>query len=302
MTGWIFGEVHCQCTIRRRLDEKTDDRITLPDNKLDSPPEIDRRYQLGELIAVGGMARVYSAIDTHLDKECIVKVLRPEYLLDEAGLQRFGQETRICATFNHPNLVTVTDYDISKEGTPYLVMDLIKGKSLRDLIDSSEELSREETLSIFIQICNAVQYAHQNGLVHRDIKPENVLIEKDHLENFIVKLLDFGIAKPDSNGGEIQRLTQTGEVFGSPHYMSPEQCKGGITDERSDIYAIGCILYEIQAGEPPFRGPSFLEILNGHTQEAPNRPSRKKENCWVNLEEITLRCLEKKPRQPLPIG
>ncbi|MBZ0186895.1 MAG: serine/threonine protein kinase, partial [Candidatus Obscuribacterales bacterium] len=299
LTGWIFGGTTCECSLRSRLTrlkglEKFVEpaEIEIDGNAL---PSISERYRLDSLIAKGGMGFVYSALDIHLDKPCVVKLMRTDLITQETSLQRFGHETSICANFDHPNLVSVTDYDVSPDGVPFLVMDRAEGSTLRDMLENGVLLSEAEVISVTVQLCNAIDYVHQRGLIHRDIKPENILLKKDHLDNVIVKLIDFGIAKVESQEGEIQRFTQTGEVFGSPHYMSPEQCLGQAIDKRTDIYLLGCVLYEVLVGRPPFRGSSLLDTLNRHVSESIVRPGELRKGVNDRLESIVIKCLEKKP-------
>ncbi|MBI1268658.1 MAG: protein kinase [Cryomorphaceae bacterium] len=222
-----------------------------------------------------------------------MKMLRDDRMSDSVTVLRFEQEARICARFRHPNLISVYDYDTTDSGVPYLVMDYVSGVTLRKLLEARAKLTSSEAIGLALQLCDALAYVHDSELVHRDLKPENLLISEESNGNSLLRILDFGIAKDAGVFSEIQRLTQTGEVFGTPEYMSPEQCSGGDIDSRSDIYSLGCILFEILSGRPPFRG-AFMEVMEKQVDDTPVFAVTEVE-CPDRLKGIVLRCLEKEP-------
>jgi serine/threonine-protein kinase len=170
---------------------------------------------------------------------------------------------------SHPNLLAVTDFFVGSDAQPYLVTDYLEGRSLQDLIDSEGRLPEQRALSIFRQICSGLKHAHSHGIIHRDLKPANVMLVKQDDDEDVVKIIDFGIAKVVTEDSKRTVLTETGDIFGSPAYMSPEQCRGKPLDVRSDIYSMGCILYSMLAGKPPFTGSDDVEFMYKHVHEAP---------------------------------
>lgn len=295
LTGWIFGGAACSCALRSLLSSSTKFAATeLPNSG--QTPSISNRYKATQFIDKGSMSNVWKAWDEHLEKYCVVKLQRAELTNSPALLQRFTQEARTCARFSHANLVPVTDFGMADNGSPFLVMDLIDGSSLRTIIES-QKLTQSECLSLTIQLCKGLQFAHDHQVIHRDLKPENILVALDESDNPLVKIIDFGIARIDQVGGEIQRLTTTGEIFGSASYMSPEQCFGVDISSKSDIYSLGCILYELLSGHPPFRGTTLMDVLNKQIKDQPLPIKLRQDRTPVpkELSEVVSKCLNKNP-------
>ena len=223
------------------------------------------RYEVEREIGRGGMAVVYLARDLQLGRQVAIKVIRPE-LAQALGIERFLREVRIEAALDHPNVVTLFDSG-EADGLPYYVMPYVEGESLRKRLERENRLSLEETLRITSCVAAGLGYAHDRGIVHKDIKPENILLSEDR-----VLVADFGIAKATTEAGG-ETLTTYGIVLGTPEYMSPEQATGEKVDSRSDIYALGCVVYEMLGGDPPFVGRTRSAIIAKHIQE--NVPSLK---------------------------
>jgi eukaryotic-like serine/threonine-protein kinase len=198
-----------------------------------------KRYELKSFIGQGGMSVVYKATDQQLGKTVAVKLLLPHLVNDPITYQRFQLEARAASSLSHTNIVTIYDFGAGENNEPYIVMDYLDGTPLNDAIKMLRGLAMERSVAIFVQIADALQCAHSNNVLHRDLKPSNVLLIHQGPALDIVKLVDFGIAKLiPQDGGESLHLTKTGEVFGSPFYMSPEQCRGEKVDARSDIYSM----------------------------------------------------------------
>ena len=225
---------------------------------------IDGKYKVLSVIGRGGMGTVYRVEQIFLHKEFALKTVHGE--ITESAWRRFELEAKAASKLDHPNTVRVSDFGLLESKHPFFVMELVEGTSLADYLKSAGRLSYVDSFSIFIPLCWALQDAHEKGIVHRDVKPSNVMLigEKG---NWQCKLLDFGIAKV--NEAEQSALTQTGEVIGSPLYMSPEQCTGNKVDHRSDIYSLGCTLYETLTGCPPFSGSSTVATIGMHMHEKP---------------------------------
>lgn len=256
------------------------------------------RYELISLVGQGGMGSVYKVKDRNLESYFAVKVLRPELALEQGAVKRFEQEAVAASQLTHPNLVAVYENGVTQEGEPFLVMDYVAGDNLSQLMSRDGFLSPLRAIEIFVQLSDAIAHAHAKGVIHRDLKPSNVLITKTENGADFVKIVDFGIAKvlPTSDK-DAAALTQTGELFGSPLYMSPEQCLGDRLDIRSDIYSIGCLMYEAVTGKPPFSGSNPIKIIFKHINEPPP-PIRKPlsgHEVPQGLEAIILKCLEKGP-------
>jgi len=258
------------------------------------------RYDIQSFIGLGGMSVVYKARHRLMDRLVAIKMLHSDMKSDRVSLERFKMEAQAASALNHQNIVSVYDFGVTPEGDAFFVMDFLDGESLGDLINRKGRVPWERALGIFKQICDGLGAAHKRSIVHRDLKPDNVILVKQDDGSELVKLVDFGIAKllPGS-GKEQQNLTKTGEVFGSPIYMSPEQCLGKELDNRSDIYALGCLMYQTLAGEPPFLGSGFLETLNKHVGEKPKSIAEFAADANVPpaLDQIVLRCLAKEPGQ-----
>lgn len=256
------------------------------------------RYLIESVLGLGGMSIVYKAQHSLMNRTVAIKMLHRSLKEDTVALERFRLEAQAASSLNHQNVITVYDFGISPTGEPFFVMDCIEGESLENLIDREGRIPFLRAIAIFKQVCDGLEAAHKKGIIHRDLKPANVILMKREDGGEVVKLVDFGIAKllPQADRQQ-QVLTKTGEVFGSPIYMSPEQCLGRELDTRADIYALGCLMYETVAGEPPFIGNSYLETMNMHVDTHPKLISEKAPGSDVPapLEAAILCCLSKDP-------
>jgi serine/threonine protein kinase len=259
---------------------------------------IDRKYELLALLGSGGMCAVYKARHAFMRNIVAVKLMHPRLLVDSQSVKRFQHEARAASRLKHANSITVHEFGISGS-QPYLVMDYLDGISLSDLIKQEGKIDVERCLHIFIQACDALADAHEHGIIHRDLKPSNIMLVKNKDDNCFVKVVDFGIAKIVSEGGESLKLTSTGEVFGSPLYMSPEQCMGQTLDVRADLYSMGCLMYESLTGKTPFAGKNVLETILKQTSEPPPSLGAIDGDVRVvqKLDAIVLKCLAKAPEQ-----
>jgi eukaryotic-like serine/threonine-protein kinase len=245
------------------------------------------RYQLEARIGGGGMAIVYKAKDLVLNRQVAVKVLRSQFGTDEDFVTRFRREAQAVASLSHPNVVGV--YDVGQDGdTHYMVMEYVEGSTLKDLINRHGALPVEEAVRIAAEICDALDHAHQNQIIHRDIKPHNILIGK----NGRVKVTDFGIARAVTS----TTITHTNAVLGSVHYFSPEQARGGVTAEKSDIYSLGIVLYEMVTGQLPFSGDSPISVALKHLQEPLPEPRQVNPDIPQSVENVILKALVKDPQ------
>ncbi|HWC09814.1 MAG TPA: Stk1 family PASTA domain-containing Ser/Thr kinase [Acidimicrobiales bacterium] len=241
------------------------------------------RYQIVRHLARGGMAEVYLARDLLLDRPVALKVLFPEFSTDPSFVERFRREARAAANLNHPNIVSVYDWG-EEGGTYFIVMEYIEGPTLRDVIRGEGPLFPNRAAEIGAEIAAALEFAHRRGVIHRDVKPGNVLISG------MVKVTDFGIARA---GDPKESLTQTGAVMGTASYFSPEQAQGLAIDNRSDVYSLGIVLYEMAAGRPPFTGDSPLAIAYQHVRETPVPPSRHNPDVPPELDNVVMKAMAK---------
>jgi serine/threonine-protein kinase len=254
---------------------------------------VDGRYRFEAVLGEGGMGIVYKATHTALGKPLAVKVLKPEVSKNEQIVARFKQEAQSASAIGNQHIIDVSDFGVMPDGSTYFVMEFLTGQSLTEALEQNR-FATERTLRVGKQLCNALGAAHEIGVVHRDLKPDNVqLVTRGGQQDF-VKVLDFGIAKV---GGSTSKLTQAGQVFGTPHYMSPEQCAGTAVDHRTDIYAVGVILYEMATGQVPFDADNLMGILTKHLYENPVPPHELPPPVDVPpaLEAVILKCLAKKP-------
>nr|PZN11620.1 MAG: Stk1 family PASTA domain-containing Ser/Thr kinase [Caldicoprobacter oshimai] len=243
------------------------------------------RYELEEKIGSGGMAIVYKAKCHLLKRHVAVKVLRPELVEDEEFVARFKRESQAAASLSHPNIVNI--YDVGEEnGIYYIVMEYIKGKTLKEYIREKGKLDWEEAVRIAIQICSALKHAHKNGIIHRDIKPQNILVSEDGT----IKVTDFGIARAATSA----TVTMAGaNVMGSVHYFSPEQARGGHVDAKSDLYSLGIVLYEMVTGTVPFEGDTAVSVALKHIQEKVKPPGELNPDIPKSLQDVIEKAIEK---------
>jgi len=256
---------------------------------------VDGKYRIDGFLKRGGMGSVYRGTHVLLNKPVAIKLIRPELVGSHDIVERFLREARAAAKLSHPNIVTVHDLGQEPDGTLYIAMEIVDGQSLKDLIVSQGPWDPARALRFCRGVASALSVAHRNGVIHRDLKPQNIMVYRDSEGNESPKLLDFGIAKtlePDSPA-----LTSTGMVLGTPHYMSSEQAKGMPADQRSDIYALGVILYEMLVGKVPFDDKSIPSILVKHLTEPPRPPSSLRGDIPREVETLVLRCLEKDPEK-----
>jgi len=252
---------------------------------------IDGRYQLLRQVANGGMASVYEAIDTRLDRKVAVKIMHPHLAQDEAFVSRFIREAKAAAALSHPNIVAVQDQGWNQSGVPavFLVMELIEGHTLREYLNERGRFEIKDAINYLTPILSALSAAHALGIVHRDIKPENILISKDGR----IKIADFGLAR-----GEIIGSTMTAEssvILGSVSYLSPEQVQRGIADSRSDVYAAGIVAYEMFTGEKPFNGDTPIQIAYMHVNEEIPRLRSKRKEIPQGLDDLIASATAKNP-------
>lgn len=244
------------------------------------------RYEIIEKIGNGGMATVYKAKCHVLKRYVAVKILRDEFTTDNEFVRRFNIEAQSVASLTHPNIVSV--YDVGHEGDLYyIVMELVKGKTLKEIIVEDGALGWKWSAKIAIQIASALEMAHKNNIVHRDIKPHNIIITEDG----IAKVTDFGIAKAVSNS----TITAFGATIGSVHYFSPEHAKGGFTDAKSDLYSLGVVLYEMVTGRVPFDADTPVSVALKHMQEEPEAPSKINPNVPESISKIIMKAMQKDP-------
>ena len=229
-----------------------------------TPQVLGERYEIGGVLGRGGMAEVHRGRDLRLGREVAVKVLRSDLARDPSFQVRFRREAQAAASLNHPAIVAV--YDTGEDrtttgATPYIVMEYVEGETLRDVIRREGHLSPERAMSLAADICGALDFSHRNGIVHRDVKPGNVMITPQGT----VKVMDFGIARAVSDSAAT--MTSTAAVIGTAQYLSPEQARGESVDARSDVYSMGCLLYELVTGAPPFSGDSPVAVAYQHVRE-----------------------------------
>lgn len=246
--------------------------------------KLDGRYEITELIGVGGMADVYKATDIIENKIVAVKILKKEFSENEEFLRRFRNESKAIALLSHPNIVKVYDVGFS-EKIQYIVMEYIDGITLKEYIENERVLTWKDSVHFIIQVLRALQHAHDRGIVHRDIKPQNIMLFTDGT----IKVMDFGIAKFAREEG----TTATDTAIGTVHYISPEQARGDVTDEKSDIYSVGVMLYEMLTGQKPFDTDNPVTVAVMHMQNIPERPRAINPDIPAGLEEIILRAMEK---------
>jgi serine/threonine-protein kinase len=256
-----------------------------------TPHQLSDRYELGEILGFGGMSEVHLARDTRLHRDVAIKVLRADLARDPSFYLRFRREAQNAAALNHPAIVAV--YDTGEAETPagplpYIVMEFVDGVTLRDIVHSEGPMPPKRALEVIADACQALNFSHQHGIIHRDVKPANIMISKSGA----VKVMDFGIARALADSSSV---TQTAAVIGTAQYLSPEQARGEKVDARSDVYSLGCVLYEILTGDPPFVGDSPVAVAYQHVREDPVPPSQRHEGISRDLDAVVLKALAKNP-------
>ena len=247
------------------------------------------RYKIVAPIGEGGMSRVWRAQDLNTGKSVAVKVLRDEYREDETFVRRFEREALAASRMTHPNISNLLDVGLEPDGTRYLVIEYVSGKTLKQFIQESGSIRPETAAQIIMRVLAAVQHAHQNGVIHRDIKPQNILIDKEGT----VKVSDFGIARV-ANSQTMNPDTET--IMGSVYYFSPEQAKGALVDEKSDLYSVGVVFYELLTGKVPFIGDTPVAIAMQHLHNLPASPGEVSGSVSSAMDYVVLHAMEKRPR------
>jgi serine/threonine-protein kinase len=255
---------------------------------------IDGRYIVEALLGKGGMGYVYAARHAIIDKRVAIKVLREDAAKDETAAQRFIAEAKAASKIGHQNIVDITDFGVLPDKHAYFVMEFLDGPTLAQVVGERGHLEPARAVAITSQIARGLHAAHGKGIIHRDLKPENIFVLTRDGQSDLIKIVDFGIAK---DAASTRRLTQVGMVLGTPEYMSPEQATGQPTDPRVDMYALGCILYEMLAGDVPFKGENATGTLTKHVFDAVTPPSERRPELGIppSLEAVVMRMLQKKP-------
>src|SRR6201992_3425565 len=263
------------------------------------PRLLGGRYELEGVVGGGGMAEVYRARDIRLDRIVAIKTLRTDLARDQIFQARVRREAQSAASLNHPSIVAV--YDTGEDMTsgvpvPYIVMEYVDGRTVRDLLQEGHPLLTERTLEIIDGVLGALAYSHESGIVHRDLKPGNVMVTRAG----DIKVMDFGLARAMSDNQAT--MTQTAQVIGTAQYLSPEQARGERVDARSDLYSPGCRMYELLTGRPPFTGDSPVAIAYQHVRENPVPPSRVDPEVPPWADAIVLKAMAKSPGAAPPGG
>jgi len=288
---------HCEKKFETLWSKCPDDGHELEHEKID--PMIGQvfadQYEILSVLGTGGMSVVYRARHRLMDRIVAIKLLHDDS--DKVAIERFKHEAKSASALKHQNIISIYDFGIVGDQA-YLVMDCLEGKNLSEILEDVRHLAVDRAVHIFRQTCMGLEHAHRNGILHRDLKPSNLVLVKGEDGSELLKIVDFGIAKLLPNAGQQQtRLTQTGDIFGSPLYMSPEQCQAKPLDNRSDIYSFGCVMYETLTGVAPLRGDTAYDTMTMHVSHTP--PAFNKVvpelNINKNLEALIFRCLEKKP-------
>lgn len=260
--------------------------------------DLPERYEILSTLSQGGMGVIYKARHVMTDAKVAVKTLHAHLAKEQTHILRFDQEAKAASALKHPNLVVIHDYGVTPSNVPFIVMDMIEGTNLQDQIRQNGPLTLERFCNIFIQASDALAHAHKRGVIHRDIKPSNMILGASDDGKDFVRIVDFGIAKVIANDAlTTQELTRTGDLVGSPLYMSPEQCLGSALDARSDIYSLGCVMYESITGKTPFLGQNSVQTIFKHIHEMPIRPQivRPDFKFPQELEQLLFRTLQKDP-------
>ncbi|MBA3859609.1 MAG: hypothetical protein C0507_22105 [Cyanobacteria bacterium PR.3.49] len=269
------------------------------EDELSSRPLVfDNCWLITERIGEGGMSVVYKARHVDLNRQVAIKVLLPHLTTNMKNLQRFKQEAVTASALSHPNVIRVENFGVTPEGRTFIIMDFVEGESLGDVIAREGKIDPVRAVFIFVQAANALQHAHERNVIHRDLKPSNIMLINNGEQGETVKIVDFGIAKLVlDDDDQVQHLTQTGEVFGSPLYMSPEQCRGEKLDTRSDIYSMGVLMYEALTGTTPIRGSNVFETMQKQLSEtaAPLVDMKAPDSLMKRLNTVVMKALEKEP-------
>ena len=256
-----------------------------------TPRLLSERYELGDTLGYGGMSEVHKGRDVRLSRDVAVKVLRADLARDPQFQIRFRREAQNAAALNHPAIVAVYDTGETESEfgpLPYIVMEFVDGQTLREIVKTQGPLSQQRVIEVMADVCAALDFSHRHGIIHRDVKPANVMITRGGA----VKVMDFGIARALADG---QNMTQTAAVIGTAQYLSPEQARGEAVDARSDVYAAGCVLFELLTGEPPFSGDSPVAVAYQHVREDVRHPSEVNPDVPPELDAVVLKAMSKNP-------
>lgn len=309
LTAWLFRQAECHCESESNPKDTPKEEGESTGLTQDSGNSgyarksgdlIGESYEVIEPLGRGGMGEVYCVRDLRTETVFALKIIAPGLGEQKILAKRLEHEAQSAKSLTHANIASVYDVGRDKGGAPFLIMDYVVGQNLEQLLHQEVFLQSQRALDLFIQVAEALVHAHDKGIVHRDLKPSNILLAKSDTGHELVKLVDFGIAKlTDTHNADKTKLTQTGELIGSPLYMSPEQCRGDELDGRSDIYSFGCIMYEAVSGKPPFAGDNPVRILLKHASEPAPRLSN---NVRISqsLKAVIERCLEKLPEKRYP--
>jgi serine/threonine protein kinase len=285
----------CNAAVSNSMTECPYDGSALDDPKSD--PLIGTtfagKYEILSVLGKGGMSTVYKARHLLMNRLVAVKLMKEHLIEDSVAVGRFKREAEAVSALSHPNVVTVYDFGLTERDEPFLVMDCLDGRTLDQLIMNEGHLRVDRAVAIFRQICDALEHAHEKNVVHRDLKPLNVCLLKQPDGTELVKIVDFGLAKIlGADGSEGRKLTRPGQICGSPLYMSPEQIQGKQLDRRSDIYSLGCLMYETLSGVPPFLADTTFETMNLHVVESVRKFNERLE-IPPQVEAVIFRALEK---------
>jgi len=261
------------------------------------------RYVIERKLGEGGMGVVYLAKHGVLKRRLAIKLLGSKHPVTAAMRLRFEREAKHTSRLAHPNTIQIFDFGVSEDGLLFYAMEYVEGHDLKRLVECYGVLPPGRAIHLVSQACRSIHHAHQHGIIHRDVKPENCIVAGAAAEPDFLKVLDFGLAKVtrgDSGREEDARLSHSGAVMGTPHYMAPELCTGGAVDARTDVYSLGCLLYYVLTGQPTFHGDSWMEVMMMHISEPPVPPSRYNPDIPRDLEAVILRCLAKEPARRFP--
>jgi serine/threonine protein kinase len=261
--------------------------------------EIAGRYRILAKLGEGGMGAVYRAEQISLKRRVALKLLKPELSAEPELVRRFNAEAELAAKLSHPNTVTLYDFGQCSDGALFIAMEFIEGTSLRQVVHKEAPLPASRTLAICEQICASLGDAHARGIVHRDLKPDNIMLTERGRQRDVVRVLDFGIAKLRDEQGDVTAMpmTRAGDLLGTPQYMAPEQIRGEKVDARTDVYALGAMIYEMTTGRLPFEAPSLMAILSKHLTEMPEPPRKRRPDLHIlpELERLIMQALQKQP-------
>jgi serine/threonine-protein kinase len=259
---------------------------------------LDEKYIVEERLGAGAMGAVYRARHLSMDRPVAIKFLQQRLVEDEAARSRFHTEARAAVKLRHPNAVSVTDFGQTAEGVVYIVMELLEGRTLREILSREAPIETARAISLMLQTAAAVAAAHEAGIIHRDLKPSNILVTQSADQPAVVKVLDFGIATftpDDDDDNDMTAAVHTNSVIGTPRYMSPEQHSGDELTPAADVYSLGVILYEMLSGMVPFSGSTPAEIAQKHANDLPHSPREIVAAIPEDVERIVLKALEKRP-------